>query len=177
MTGDQLLDIILTSTYVKADLLRRLRLVREYLEQRFFTPGEKKDMSSFLASQKVPADEQALINGWGDVFFSSFNKENAYDYLDQMNKRVKDLPTVNIYIPIDLDTGQTKKVGEWVKANVDREALVEFHVDTSVFGGCAFAWNGVYYDYSLKHYMHKKVDAIRKILTEYSEKARQTVSS
>ena len=167
MTSDQLLDAMLATTYAKADLLRRLRLIREYLEQRFFTPGEKKDLSQFLAAQNVPADEQTLIRGWGDGFFQSFTKDNAYDYLGQMTTRVKDLPTVNMYVPIPFDSAQSTKVGQWVRANVDREALVEFHVETSAFGGCAFAWNGVYYDYSLKHYMHKKIDAIRKVLDGY----------
>jgi len=168
MDDTQLLDTILASTYVKADVLRRLRIVREYLEQRFFTPGGKKDLPGFLTDQQISTDEQAVITGWGDEFFKSFNKENAYDYLERMMTRVKDLPSVNIYVPIELDSGQTVKIGLWVRANVDKEALVEFHVETSVFGGCAFAWNGVYYDYSLHHYMHKKMDGIRKILDGYT---------
>lgn len=170
MDETQLLDTILVSTYVKADVLRRLRIVREYLEQRFFTPGEKKDLPGFLTSESIPIEEQTLITGWGSEFFKSFNKENAYDYLQHMTDRVKDLPTVNMYVPIELDRGQTVKIGQWVRVNVDKNALVEFHVDTSVFGGCAFAWNGVYYDYSLRHYMHKKMDAIRKVLDGYATK-------
>jgi hypothetical protein len=168
MDETQLLDTILASTYVKADVLRRLRIIREYLEQRFFTPGEKKDLLGFLSDQKITPEEQTVITGWGDEFFKSFNKENAYDYLEHMNGRVKDLPTVNMYVPIGLDSGQTVKIGLWVRANVDREALVEIHVEQAAFGGCSFAWNGVYYDYSLHHYMHKKMDGIRKILDGFA---------
>lgn len=167
MTSDQLLDTILLTTYVKADLLRRLRIIREYLEQRFFTPGEKQDLSAFLVGQKIPAEEQTAITGWGSEFFQSFTKDNAYDYLSQMTARVKDLPTVNMYVPIELNSGQSTKVGTWVRENVDKEALVEFHVESSAFGGCSIAWNGIYYDYSLKHYMHKKMEAIRKVLDGY----------
>jgi F0F1-type ATP synthase delta subunit len=167
MNETQLLDTILASTYVKADVLRRIRIVREYLEQRFFTPGEKKDLSEFLAGQNVTASEKEIVTGWGAEFFKSFTKENTYDYLEHMNARVKDLPTVNMYVPIGLDSGQTAKIGQWVRGNIDKEALVEFHVDFSAFGGCTFAWNGVYYDYSLHHYVHKKVDAIRKVLDGY----------
>jgi hypothetical protein len=168
MDETQLLDTILASTYVKADVLRRLRIIREYLEQRFFTPGEKKDLPEFLATQNVTTNEKDLIIGWGVAFFTSFNKENAYDYLEHMNTRVKDLPTVNMYVPIGLDSGQTVKIGLWVRANVDKEALVEIHVESTAFGGCAFAWNGVYYDYSLHHYMHKKMDGIRKVLDGFA---------
>jgi hypothetical protein len=168
MDDTQLLDTILISTYAKADVLKRLRIVREYLEQRFFTPGGKKDLLGFLSDQNIPADEQAVITGWGDEFFKSFTKENAYDSLERMMNRVKDLPSVNMYVPVDLDSGQTVKIGLWVRANVDKKALVEFHVDSSAFGGCAFAWNGAYYDYTLTHYMHKKTDAIRKVLDGYA---------
>jgi hypothetical protein len=170
MNDTELLDIILASSYVKADVLRRLRIIREFLEQRFYTPGEKKDLSDFFTGQKVTSDDQAAINGWGPEFFKSFNKENAYDYLQHMTDRVKDLPTVNMYVPIELDSGQTMKIGQWVRGNVDKEALVEIHVEQSAFGGCSFAWNGVYYDYSLRHYMHKKSDAIRKVLDGYAQK-------
>jgi len=170
MDDTQLLDTILASTYVKADMLRRLRIIREYLEQRFFTPGEKKDLPSFMADQQVSAEEQTVITEWGNEFFTSFTKENTYDYLERITNRVKDLPTVNMYVPIEPDSGLTVKVGHWVREKVDKNALVEFHVDISAFGGCAFAWNGAYYDYSLTHYMHKKTDAIRKVLDEYAGK-------
>ena len=170
MNDAQLLDTILASSYVKADVLRRLRTVREYLEQQFFTPGEKKNLPAFFESQHIPAEEQAVMKGWGEGFFASFSKENAYDYLESMTKRVKDLPTVNIYVPVELDGEQTTKVGQWIRANIDKNILLDFHVDASSFGGCAFAWNGTYYDYTLTHYMHKKTDAIRKVLDGYAMK-------
>lgn len=177
MTSDQLLDTMLTSTYAKADVLRRLRVIREYLEQRFFTPGGKKPLREFIAGQSLEEGEKKLILDWGDDFFASFTKENAYDYLEEITEKVKKLPTVNMYVPIDLVPDQTDRVGKWVRANIDRNALIEFHVDVSVFGGCAFAWNGVYYDYSLTHYMHTKTDAIRKVLDGFSGKLQHTTTN
>jgi len=164
----QLLDTVLASTFVKADVLRRLRIVREYLEQRFFTPGEKKDLSDYFVVHHVSVDDQVVIKSWDGGFFKSFNKENAYDFLDKMSKRVNVLPTVNMYVPIVLDAGQTAKIGQWMRENIDKEVLIELHIEPSSFGGCAFAYNGVYSDYSLRHYMHKNMDGIRKVLDGYA---------
>jgi hypothetical protein len=170
MTADQLLETTLATTYMNADLNRRLRLLREFLEQKFFTPGDKKELDDFLAAEKVPQEEHDLIRGWGDEFFRSFTKENAYDLLEAMKVNIKNLPVLNLYVPIVPDAEGTKKIGSWVRENIDKKSLIELHVDITALGGCAFAWNGVYYDYTLKHYMHKKTDAIRKILDGYDVK-------
>jgi len=153
MTSDQILDKILETAYVKADLLRRIRVIREHLEQKFFAQDKTKKV-------EISPEDETLAG--------EFTKDNTYAYLNAINERVKTLPMVNIYVPIDVDAAQSTTVGQWVRANVDREALIEFHVELGAFGGCAFAWNGVYYDYSLKHYMHKKMDAIRKVLDGYT---------
>jgi F0F1-type ATP synthase delta subunit len=168
MTEEQLLETILKTSYVKADVMRRIRIVREYLEQKFFTPGDKKELKEFLVASQVPVQEQEVIDAWGKDFFTSFTKENAYDYLEQMTAKVKDLPTINLYVPIPVEAKEAIVIGTWVRANIDKMALVELHTESSTFGGCAFAWNGVYYDYSLRHYMRKKMDSIRNIITAYA---------
>lgn len=168
MTEEQLLESILKTTYVKADVMRRIRIVREFLEQKFFTPGDKKELKDFLVAQQIPQQEQDVVESWGKDFFTSFTKENAYDYLEYLNAKVKDLPTINLYVPVDLDAKGAIVIGTWVRTHIDKMALIELHMEKSAFGGCAFAWNGVYYDYSLRHYMRKKMDAIRNLLTAYA---------
>lgn len=168
MTEDQLLKTIMDSSFVKADVLRRTRIVREYLEQRFYTPGDKKNLKEFLSVPSISEDDRKVMSAWGGDFYDSFTKENAYDLLEKVNGQVKDLPTVNLYIPIELGPDEVSKLGSWFRINVDKNILIELHVDSSTFGGCAFAWNGVYTDYSLRHYLHKRMDGVRKVLTEYA---------
>jgi F0F1-type ATP synthase delta subunit len=170
MTDEKLLHTIINDSFVKADVFRRTRIVREYLEQRFYSPGEKKDLKAFLTDSKVDEDDIRVLQGWGDEFFGSFSKENAYDLLERVNGHVKDLPTINLYVPVSLDAAEIAKLGAWFRANVDKNVLIEMHVDSSTLGGCAFAWNGVYVDYSLKHYLHKRMDGVRKVLTDYTAK-------
>lgn len=168
MTDEQLLKTIIDSSFVKADVLRRTRIVREYLEQRFYTPGEKKVLKEFLSGGSISPDDAKVVGGWGESFFGSFTKENAYDLLEKVNGHVKDLPTVNLYVPVELGPDEISKVGKWFRENVDKNILIELHVEHATLGGCAFAWNGVYTDYSLRHYLHKRIDKVRKVLTEYA---------
>jgi F0F1-type ATP synthase delta subunit len=170
MTDDQLLHRVLESSFVKADVFRRTRIVREYLEQRFYSPGEKKDLKDFLTHTNVSEDDTHVMHEWGDTFFNSFTKENAYELLEKVNGHVKDLPTINLYVPVSLEPAEIAKLGGWFRQNVDKKILIELHVESSTLGGCALAWNGVYVDYSLKHYLHKRMDAVRKVLTDYTAK-------
>ena len=170
MTEDQLLKTIIDSSYLKADVLRRTRIVREYLEQQFYTPGDKKNLKDFLADSKASEADVEVIEKWGQEFFKSFTKENAYDVLEKVNAMVKDLPTMNLYVPVELASDETPKLGKWVRDNVSKDVLIELHVDSSTIGGCALAWDGVYSDYSLGHYLHKHVDGVRKVLAEYAQK-------
>jgi hypothetical protein len=75
MNDDQLLHVLLTTTFVKSDLSRRLGIAREYVNQRFFTSGEKKDVKNFLP-RNLSVDDQRVLAEWGDDF-SKRLRENA----------------------------------------------------------------------------------------------------
>jgi hypothetical protein len=162
------LSTVLSSTYIKADVLRRIHIIREYLEQRFFTPGEKHELPEYLDIAKIDPDDKNALITWGSTFFNQFTKENAYSILDLMTQEVKNLPIINMYVPVGLPHEDVGKLGTWVRQNVNASVLIELHIDASTFGGCAFAWNGVYYDYTLRHYMRKKTESIRKIISDYA---------
>lgn len=173
MTDEELLLTILGNSFVKADVLRRLRIVREYLEQRFYTPGEIKDLTGYLTSGGVGEEDQKALTNWGEEFFRTFTKENAYETLEHIISQIKTLPLINLYIPIDLHGEQIDTLGKWFRENVDKKILVEIHVESSTFGGCAFAWNGVYFDYTLRHYMKSKMTGIRHVLDDFVANGQQ----
>ena len=170
MNEHELFQTVLDSTFVKTDVMRRTRIIREFLEQKFYTPGEKRPLKEFLEHVNTSADDIQTMERWGDPFFSSFTKENAYDLLEKVKGHVKDLPTINLYVPVLLGPSEIPKLGAWFRTNVDKKILIELHVEPSTFGGCAFAWNGVYVDYSLRHYLHTRLDAVRKVLSDYERK-------
>lgn len=170
MTEAEILDTILKTGFVKSDVHRRIRILRQYLEHTFFGSGEKQELSVFLASMSVPQNDQDIMLSWGDAFYHTFTKDNAYDLVDSVGAKIKDLPVMNVYVPIELDKAQVERFGAWFRQNVDEHILVEFHLEHNTVGGCAFAWQGVYQDFSLRHYLHGRNEDIQKIIDGYVEK-------
>lgn len=169
MNEDQLLHVLLTTTFVKSDISRRLGIIREYVNQRFFTSGEKKDVNKFLALGNLSVEDQRVLTDWDDDFFQTFTKENASGLFDTLDREVQNLPVINLYVPMELGSQDVVKIGTWMRKNLDPSVLIELHFDPSTFGGCALAWEGMYHDYSLHHTLRTKIDPIRKILSEYAK--------
>src|SRR3989344_6927625 len=118
MTEGEILETILKTGFVKSDVHRRIRLLRQYLEHTFFGSGQKQELLEFLTNMSVPEMDAEIMRSWGDGFYSTFTKENAYDLVDSVGEKVKDLPVVNVYVPIELDKAQIERYGTWFRQNV-----------------------------------------------------------
>jgi len=51
----------------------------------------RKDLKEFLSASTISPDDTKVLLKWGEPFFGSFTKENAYDVLDNVKERIKDL--------------------------------------------------------------------------------------
>jgi hypothetical protein len=167
MNESELIATIIHTAYTKGDITRRLRMVRGYLEHTYYSTDTHLSLEEFLDSKHATPDDIEAINKYGDAFFQSFNKETMYKLVEAMNEKIKALPSVNIYIPYEATMGEVVKMGKWFRKNVDPNMLVELHTDPTLLGGCAFAWQGIYRDYSLRHYMYKRRGEIAKIISKY----------
>lgn len=166
MEIQELMFTIIKTAYTKADIQRRMRLLREYLEQIHFT-GERIDLTKFLLSRRAQTDDIDAFLSWGNEFFDTFTKEKAYPILNAISEHMKTLPVISMYIPYEPVPAEINKLGIWVRRNVDEQVLIDLHTDPTLLGGCAFAWQGTYRDYSLRYYMQKKREEIAKVIQEY----------
>lgn len=169
MTADQLFTTILHTAYTRADLQRRIRLLREFLEKSFYSP-EATDLTKFLLSKRATTDDIDAFLAWGDSFLDAFNKDNTYKLLNTMSEMIKSIPVISVYIPYEPVPAEVVKLGTWFRRSVGDNILLDIHTDPTLLGGCAFAWKGVYRDYSLRYYMHKRKEEISKIITDYVAK-------
>lgn len=169
LTKEKLLETILATSYSKVDLHRRIRLWREYLEQAYFGKGKKQIIKSFLERESVTAQDRKAIESWGEEFAKSFTKETAYELTDILTESIKNLPLVNLYVPYEPTEKDVDRFGEWFRENIDKYILLDIHVDASTFGGCAFAVDGVYKDYSLRSRLAECTPQIHDILGKYVE--------
>jgi hypothetical protein len=176
---DQLLETILTNTYSTADLRNRLTLLREFLEDYFFTPHEHPNLifslNEFFVRKEESRDEFNALNAWGYGFYSQFTKENLYPTLDSIEKNGMSLPTVTLFLPFAPMLYETPRLGKWLRSNVNPRALMEVKIDVSLIGGCAVSYKGIYRDYSLKYYLLRSKAAILKVIGEYVRPAGEVV--
>lgn len=169
MDTNELTQEVVKTSFTRRDVSRRLRFIREWLEQEYFK-GNKPDMTKFLLSKRATTDDIDAFISYGENFFKSFNKDTIYKLLHDISELIKKMQVIRLYIPYEPVPAEIIKLGAWFRGNVGNEILLDIHTDKTLLGGCAFAWKGIFRDYSLRYYMHKKRDEITKLVTEYVNK-------
>ena len=169
MTEEKLLSMLLRETYTKSDILRRLRLLREYLEFKYFSSERQTDLSYFLAKHNVPEVDIGVFASFSDEFYASFTKENAYTELTKLSEAVDKQPQIVVLVPYDFGAEEIMRLGRWMRTNIHPQMIIELRNNPTLLGGCAFAYEGYYHDFSLRYYMMKKREEIRAIIAKYAD--------
>ncbi len=169
MNEEDLLSTLLATSYTATDLRRRFRLLREYIEQKYFVTGTL-TLNDYFTSHSISKIDADILSGWGNNFYQSITARNAVDLMANLEKRIEETPVVAVYLPFDPAPVDTTRLGDWFRTTLERVVLLEIHLDTAMVGGFAFAWNGVYHQYSLSYFMKKKREEIITIITNYAGK-------
>ena len=159
MDTDSLLQYLVNKSYTKADLNHRIRIIREFLEKKYF--GKKKVSST---APDVKALGKLKLSR---EFFASFDKNNLYPVLAKIAKAGSKLETIHLYLPFDLPETEKDKLGSWFKKNVGEHVLLELDIDRSLSLGCTFSAKGVFHDYSLNYFLKKKTPEINNLIGRY----------
>ncbi len=161
MNTEELTKTLLATTYTKAQSLRRLRLIQDFLNFWVFTPHDQAEstqkISEFIANETniTPADQQ-----WALQFFTDFvprignlsdqlHRNQVLSTLQQAEENLAKTEILKLYIPFDMPGDQILRLGQWVKTNISPLVLMELHFNGELLAGCAMSWKGVYRDYSL----------------------------
>jgi hypothetical protein len=170
MEISDLSNTVIKNAYTRKDISRRLRFIRELLEQEFFKGDDKPDVTKFLLTRHATTDDIDAFLSFGNDFYKSFNQDNIYKILKSISETIKKLPSIRLYIPYEPVPAEIIKIGKWFRGNVGDQIILDLHADPTLLGGCAFAYRGVYRDYSLRYYMLKKRDEITRLITQYVNK-------
>lgn len=166
MTEDQLFETILHDTYTLTDFHRRLKLLRDFLENSFFTQ-QRQSYSDFFKKHQISASDLELLSSWGDNFYNSFEQENVYKILKNLEEKIKDIPIVTVYLPLAINSPMPANIGKWFRENIKSIVLLDLKTDYSLVLGAAIVYNGIYRDFSLHYYISKYKDEILSIIGEY----------
>jgi hypothetical protein len=167
MIDDPVLNTILDNTYTKADLIRRMRFVRSFLEYSFFTDTGQKTIGNYLKSINASKADIEALNSYPEKFYQSFTRLNVYKIFKESVAKLKDVPTVTVYLPEEPEDEAIDEMGKWFRSKLESRVLLDIRHDPNKIGGCAITLGGKYRDYSLHYFVQKKKDTILDILKNY----------
>ncbi len=167
---EKLMNTILTNTYTKASLLRRLALFRSFLEHKHYSTSGFKRLKTFFEEKEVVEDDAQALQSWSGVFNKRLSRSTFYKKLEAIRKEILSLPSVTVYLPFIAQESELTKIGQWLRAHVKKQMIMDVKVDPALVGGCALVWNGYYRDYSLHRQFKDKREDINQLISDFEEK-------
>ena len=166
--ADPALQDLLDTTYTKENFQRKSMLLKEFFSKWFFKEhGDmslKDNLSSFLDENNIGEALKESLLALSDNFYNHFTKDNMGDVLSDLDSEVEKKPILTMYIPTVLPPVEVLKLGKWVRTNIQKDIFLNLDIDSSSIGGCAFVWNGVYHDFSLKYYFDKNRTEVKNLV-------------
>ena len=161
-----LLSTVIENTYSKEDIFRRLSILRKFFEHKFYKSGNI-SLDSFLSMNNISQPDKQAMMQWKNNLVEFITRENFYNYLNKTYSDIYNIPIVLVYIPYDINNKDIDVLGRWFRDNLHPFVIMEIRKDKNLIGGCAFAWQGVIYNYSLHFFLQKKRDDILNLISNY----------
>lgn len=172
--ADDVVQKVLSNTYIKADFYKRMAFLREFLEHLIYrgdsehASSESRTKQLLLYAQRSGNEDVApAVEAWGDGVLDVFTAEHMYDQLDELTRMIEEMPELVLYIPVALTDAHTASIGMWCRKNIDDHIVLQLEIDPTVIGGCAIAWKNARYDFSLRHFLRKHREELMNTLQVY----------
>ena len=173
---DSLPTNIINNTFTVADLSRRADLLQSFFEHSFFVAEKPaadrveafRAYCKGAASGIEPHDVEA-ITAWGAELFDSLDAKNLYERIRALKQAGESLPRLTLYVPVHFGAQQIERLGSWCRANVRPELMLDIKVDPKTVGGCAFALDSAFHDFSFDYFAQKERSALVKLVHDYAE--------
>jgi len=170
------IPVFLKDTYTKNQAIRRLRLLTDVLNYKFFDQGNPEDLKSllvkfkenFLKNSVNPRNFEAdfdFLTTLGEGFLKVYLPSHVNLQLKTLESGIDKTRTIIMYVPFELPEGENIKLGLWFKQNFGPTTLYDLIFDPTLIGGCALSSNGVFKDYSLKQKIAEQRSRILEVLS------------
>ena len=167
---DLLHQKILAHTYTVASAHHSLGTLRHVLEQVFFVSDDSEETVEEryrVALTHLSDSDQRRLVDFGTKWLVDFSQSNLHQHILDLQKWLSEIPTITLYVPVIFEEEQIAWLGEWCRAEIDNQILLELVVDPATVGGCAFVHNHIYYDMSLRARIADMPDAVANVLKRY----------
>lgn len=167
MDDQQILNFILQNTFTKACFLKRLALLRGYLEAKYYKKADL-DIESYLNTGQVNGHDRLAVITWKNQFIHNFTAQNSYQIINKLTENLNRLPIITLYLAVIISDNDIDKIGGWFRNILKTQVLLDINLNPNLVAGCAFVYNGKYYDYSLRNLISSRKDQISRILQNYA---------
>ncbi len=168
MNCQQLLQTILKDAYTKNDALRRLRILREYLEYVFFSTTKETTLQEYLKKQPLSQSDRQTMTAWNKSVYSFISQDNLYQVINTISSEIQKIPTTTLYLAAKLSEEETEKLGAWFRKNISPCLLLDIRLDEDKVVGFSIAKKGILMDYSLHYFIQKNKQAILNLVETYA---------
>jgi len=161
-----ILNKFLEKTYYKGQITKRFEVLKGYLQNKFFNspqPPISPEDSDWLNSLGEDFSQQAGTSG-----SKNFTKLNIYQLLSKLEKNIKELRVLTVYLSFEMPDSEKDKLGSYLRANFKTDLIFEIKLDPNLIGGAAFSWKGIYKDYSLRSRIDQNHEQILSSLKSFS---------
>lgn len=140
---EDILNTLLKDTYTLTSLKHKLRIFKTYLAKSLYGGDADK--------QQLSTEDVNWLKSLPGNFYTSFNKDNTYQFFKNLESTLSELPCLIIYLPFEGDNQAISAIGQYVRASfANPKLLLDVKYDPRLIAGCALSWKGIYKDYSLR---------------------------
>ncbi len=159
---------ILKYAYTQGQIMSRIRLIKEYMEHKYFMDNSSATGSKIIDTL-LPADlateiDREFLQAFESEYISFFNPESLYTLTDGLKKEFLKYPRVMLHLPVTLDSDAIKVIGMWIREHIDNHAIIVPFMNPSIAAGCGIGWNNYYQEYSFRTKLEQVRPQLRSLL-------------
>ncbi|MEX0672880.1 MAG: F0F1 ATP synthase subunit delta [Candidatus Paceibacterota bacterium] len=155
------LETILSNTYTTVDLNRRLARAREFVEYFVYRQTDDKEsiiknsalideLELFLERKGEKERDVTAICEWGESAWTTLATKDPSEQFKNLSRLIENLPIIDLYLPHKLPDEALDAIGEQFREKFGRYVILDVRISSKMIGGCAFSFQGHYYDYSFQ---------------------------
>lgn len=156
----QIFDALISRTYRASEFHDVVMLLKAFWEEFFFSgessTKQKPKLHLFLEEHTAPDHIKKIVEELPTSFFDQVSAKTVYSTVDILLEKVEHIPSIALYVPVELTAKQYANIGMWARVNIAKGVLLDIKIDPSLAGGCAIVWNGIYHNFSLQYFIEKK---------------------
>lgn len=151
---EQFLEEILKDTYSLGSFKKRVMALKLKIEKKIFRTSDDKEAQDDSVKEKDTtqlSEAERWVLGIDSKILEDITPDNFKEVFERIEKFISEATSLSIYFVFIPEQDQLKGVGEWLRKVLKNPKLIfDVKIDPSLIGGCAFAYKGVYKDYSLR---------------------------